>query len=711
MSTPAIASRFTWGHRALTVEFVVADGRIGVNAIVFPGAMEHRPPPVESPASLVEVRTVSQGSNGGHQHLHSSIGDRLQYRGHEASEREGVATLHLNLHDPVTQLDADVSLSSPVGSTSFTASTTVTNRAPQSTTLLTVSAFMLEIVMAAKADYSDVRLHWARNDWTRECRWQNARVVDLLVPDRDDRQYSIDSRRPYGIAGLGTWSSGHFLPMGILENTSSGFATAWQIENPGPWRWEVGDRFRSLVIGTYGPLDLQHHWNRSLATDESFAGPEVTFSFGAEGWESAIAELNQARRARRMPHASFETKPVVYNDFFALFAEPTELDLEPLIAAASDIGAEVFCIDAGWFDGEHGGVGGGAEGGHGWWDALGEYEESPWRFPNGFSAVVQSIRDAGMIPGIWLEPEVVGVRSAIAAQLPFEAFFVRNGERVVEHGRYQLDLAHPAAREYADTVVDRVLTGYGFGYLKVDYNINPGAGTEAAGHSAGDGLWRHSRAVLDWFAGLRQRHPDVIIMNCGSGGMRMDGAMQQVTHVQQMSDQAKPVPFAQIAVAAPTAVPSDQAASWMSIDGSMTNELLQFAGVAPQLSRFELSGPIDTLSADQRALVTEAVTHYRRVRDEIGTAEMRWPWGLPRFADDWLTLAQRSPSVTRVSVWRRGGEQSIADIDLPWLAGSAVSARVSYPAGSAGSVQWNDADGRLTVTLPRSPMAMVVEMS
>ncbi|MCY7411650.1 MAG: alpha-galactosidase, partial [Salinibacterium sp.] len=435
------------------------------------------------------------------------------------------------------------------------------------------------------------------------------------------------------------------------------------------------------------------------------------FAFGAAGWGSAVNELTQTRRARRLPHSSFETKPVVYNDFFALFAEPTEQNLAPLISAASDIGAEVFCIDAGWFDGEHGGVGGGAGGGHGWWDALGEYEASEWRFPHGFNAVVESIRDSGMIPGIWLEPEVVGVRSAIASQLPDEAFFLRHGQRVVEHGRYQLDLSHPAARSYADDVVDRVLTGYGFGYLKIDYNINPGAGTEGSGRAAGDGLLVHSRAVIDWFEGLRMRHPEAIIMNCGSGGMRMDGAMQRVTHVQQMSDQARPLPFAQIAVAAPTAVPSDQAASWMSIDGSMSIELLEFAGVAPQLSRFELSGPIDSLSDEQRAIVREAITHYRAVRHDVGPAAMMWPWGLPGFGDDWLTLAQRTIERTRVSVWRRSGDKSTAEIELPWLARTDASARISYPAASAGAVDWSDTEGRLTVTLPRSPMAVVVEIS
>ncbi len=93
-----------------------------------------------------------------------------------------------------------------------------------------------------------------------------------------------------------------------------------------------------------------------------------------------------------------------------------------------------------------------------------------------------------MVPGLWLEPEVVGVRSPVAGQLPAEAFFQRDGERVVEHGRYHLDLRHPAAVKHLDEVVDFLVGDLGVGYLKLDYNINGGPGTDTGGGSAGAGL-------------------------------------------------------------------------------------------------------------------------------------------------------------------------------------------------------------------------------
>src|ERR1019366_9601922 len=103
------------------------------------------------------------------------------------------------------------------------------------------------------------------------------------------------------------------------------------------------------------------------------------------------------------------------------------------------------------------------------------------------AVVLNRIRAEGMVPGLWLEPEVVGVRSPVADRLPAEAFFARGGERVVEHGRYHLDLRHPAAVKHLDEVVDFLVDDLGVGYLKLDYNICVAPGTDTGNLSPGAG--------------------------------------------------------------------------------------------------------------------------------------------------------------------------------------------------------------------------------
>ena len=63
----------------------------------------------------------------------------------------------------------------------------------------------------------------------------------------------------------------------------------------------------------------------------------------------------------------------------------------------------------------------------------------------------------------------------MARSLPDEAFFQREGARVDKDRRFHLDFRHPAAVRHVDEVVDRLVGEFGVGYIKLDYNIQPGA--------------------------------------------------------------------------------------------------------------------------------------------------------------------------------------------------------------------------------------------
>ncbi|MGV2794640.1 alpha-galactosidase, partial [Clostridium perfringens] len=141
-------------------------------------------------------------------------------------------------------------------------------------------------------------------------------------------------------------------------------------------------------------------------------------------------------------------------------------------------------------------------------------------------------------------------------------FFMRHGKRVKDRSRYQLDYRNPAVRAHATEVIRRLVEDYGVGYIKMDYNINAGIGTEAGADSVGDGLLQHNRAYLEWLDGIFARYPDLVIENCSSGGMRMDYAMLSRHSIQSTSDQEDYVNYAAIAAASPSALTPEQSAIW-----------------------------------------------------------------------------------------------------------------------------------------------------
>jgi alpha-galactosidase len=463
------------------------------------------------------------------------------------------------------------------------------------------------------------------------------------------------------------------------------------VEHNGPWRWEVGDHVAGPYLALSGPTDLDHQFAVVLQPGDEFTTVPATLAVGSDV-DGAVAALTAHRRASWRAHPDRDRRPVVFNDYMnTLMGDPTTDKLLPLVDAAADVGAEIFCIDAGWYD----------ETGY-WWDSVGEWVPSRTRFPGGIEKVLDHIRERGMVAGLWLEPEVVGVRSPVAATLPPEAFLRRFGERVREHDRYHLDLRHPAARAHLDAVVDRLVEELGVGYFKLDYNIDPGPGTDHNADSAGAGLLAHNRAQLAWVEGVLERHPALVLENCSSGAMRMDPATLARFQLQSTSDQQDPLRYPPIAAAAPLSMPPEQAANWAYPQPDMTDEQIAFTLCTSMLGRFYLSGRLDGMSDAQRALVTEAVAAHRDIAPVIARSTPSWPLGLPGWDNPWLALALddgESMSMSMLlTMWRRPGSAAVTHLELPGLRGHDVSVEPVFPlALESWAVSWDQASARLTV--------------
>jgi alpha-galactosidase len=188
---------------------------------------------------------------------------------------------------------------------------------------------------------------------------------------------------------------------------------------------------------------------------------------------------------------------VIFNDYMnCLWGDPTEATELPMIAAAAKVGCEYYVIDAGWYAELH----------EDWSQTLGSWQASATRFPRGLKFLLDQIRHAGMVPGLWLEPEVAGPKSSLASK-PDNWFFVRHGKRVLKNSRFLLDFRNPEVRAYLDQVIERVVNDYGVGYVKMDYNVDSLQGTEIDADSFGQGLLEHNRAHLAWLDGVLSRYP------------------------------------------------------------------------------------------------------------------------------------------------------------------------------------------------------------
>mgnify|MGYP001497925239 CR=1 FL=1 len=696
---------------------------------------------------LLDVIVAGEGRGwSGGRYCESEAGGRFQYAGHsERAAGENWQELRVDLDDPVTGLRAEVfyQLLAAGGLRSWVR---LENRGARSVTVESVTSFLYGGLGTGPGpdDLADLDLLWAENDWMAEGRWQVRPVRDAL-PDIDRQTLGADPRGCFRLTSVGSWSSGRYLPAGAIVNRRTGHAWAWQVEHNGAWHWQVGEcTHRSAgpgpgphgrhapagsVSGAYlallGPADAEHHWLVTLNPGGAFTTVPASVAVSPEGFEGAVAGLTAIRRAIRRPHEDGRRLPVIFNDYMnTLMGDPTTERLLPLIAAAAQAGAEYFCIDSGWY----------AEIDEGWWDTVGAWRPARTRFPGGIAEVLDRIREAGMVPGLWLEPEVVGVNSEVARQLPADAFFQRGGQLVVEHGRYHLDLRHTAAVKHLDQVVDFLVGELGIGYLKLDYNITVAPGPDTGGPgggklSAGAGLLAANRAQLDWLDGVLDRYPGLVIENCSSGGMRTDYALLSRMQLQSTSDQQDFLRYPPIAAAAPAAIAPEQAAVWAYPQPEFTADEIAFTMVSAMLGRIHLSGHLNRMSGEQRDLVAAAVHVYKEsLRPVIARAVPFWPLGLPRWEDPWIALGLRAPSDSLLAVWHRGtagtdsgGTESggtgsggtgsaTVTLPVPHLRGELVTPRVLYPRHAGAEAGWNPDTGTLTVMLPGIPSACVLRL-
>lgn len=651
---------------------------------------------------LIELSAFGHGRfPGSYRHVDTLIGRSLRYVAHEASERGSWHELRVMQADPSRGIRTTSVFQAHASAAAVRTWTEVS--VDSDLVLDAVSSFATGSFLAdAGASSVDrLRLAHADNDWIAESRWHLQPLRDAgLVDVGRAAHHDQPPRTRIALGNRGSWSSGEKVPAAAIEADDAGYALAWQIEHNGPWLAEIGENGHGAYLLLSGPTDQEHQWSVRLQGGETFASVPVSIAVATGSAHDALRTLTDQRRAIRVPRTADDALPVIFNDYMnTLMGNPTTERLLPLIDAAADAGADYFCIDAGWYADGH------------WWDGVGAWQPSTQRFPGGIAEVTSRIRARGMVPGLWLEPEVIGVRSPLAETLPDDAFFSRGGIRTAEHGRHLLDLRHPAARAHLDAVVDRLVQEYGVGFIKMDCNTMTGPGSDLGGLAPGHGLLEHARALLDWVDAVQSRHPDLLIESCASGAMRMDYAMLSRLHLQSTSDQQDPIAYASIAAAAPAAILPEQAGNWAYPQTGMSDEARGFALVNGILGRMYLSGYLNRMTERERVDVRAAVAAHKQVLGDIRTRQPIWPLGLPGWSDEWVSLGLMGEGDAYLSIWRRAGAPT-ATLSLPWAAGRELAVAAFYPADAgAWSWEWDAASAELRVTAPTDePSARVLHV-
>lgn len=332
-------------------------------------------------------------------------------------------------------------------------------------------------------DLSSARIHYWSSDWGTE--W---------TPHQVRAQSGLDIA-----VTAGRSSKGHH-PFIIIEDGPSAhfLAVAWS----GNWHITCTPQLNSIEI---------------TVTSDSDETPLITKTVQSGGINSAMREFIADFRdldTHGVPKLLTE-----WNSWWPY--EDIEIDEETLFvnaACAKKAGIEVAILDAGWF-------GPATKDSH-WHHLRGDWDQrNIERFPSGLGNIANAIRKLGIEFGIWLEIEALGEKAELAKIHP-EFVAQHNGENL-----QYVCLGNPDALTWALKISKALIQECGASWIKMDFNVDPGAGCNRAdhGHGSTSGLNAHLQSLYALLDRLKADYPDLTIENCSSGGLRWD--LEMATHV------------------------------------------------------------------------------------------------------------------------------------------------------------------------------------
>ena len=483
--------------------------------------------------------------------------------------------------------------------------TVLENAGDRPVELMHVASFVLSNFPYFSDDCRSTYLHSFTSQWSFEAQPQIRSFAELGI-------YDHGCRNGFAVESTGTWVCQQYIPYFVLEQRQEGLFTAVQLEYSSSWRFEAGafdlgtDRWYYLQGGMGNHKHA--HWSKTLAPGESFRSPYAALTVAQGELGDVLDRMRLYQQTQLIRHSEADAKlPVIYNDWPYMDADVTEEKILEQLDTLRECGVEYYVTDAGWFT-EPAGRGGVSS----WWDRAGHWQPDPERFPHGLAYVVDRIREKGMHAGIWCEIEAVG-RSSELYNRP-SLLLQRGGRPVEDANRRFLSFLSAEGRAYADEIFARIV-GWGFEYIKIDYNIDsaPGCTTDTES-SPGQGLHANRMAYYDWLDGIRRRYPGLIIENCSSGGMRLEYGMLSRTDMASITDQGDYRLIGGILYNVSKLISPDQCGAWSWLEDHFDEDTCAFALSNSMAGRMHISGDLLHGGEMKKTLLQQAVAFYKQYR-------------------------------------------------------------------------------------------------
>ena len=525
---------------------------------------------------------------------------------------------------------------------------------------------------------------------------------------------NVEGQKRIAGVNVGSWSTKEELAQALIEDTENGGVLFFQIESNASWYYEIADHAKKYYLYLGGANLPFGGWKKKLQPGQTYRTVSVAAAFGVSV-EKAVGEMTKYRRHIAGKFISDQNLPAVFNEYMHLsWDSPTEENTLKVAQVIAGTGVEYYVIDCGWHNEEDGDK---------VYPFVGQWRESRVRFPHGVRKVTDYIRSLGMKAGLWIEPEVVGVRcTEMLEYYDDDCFLQRDGRRIAVMDRYFLDYRSEKVRTYMSESIRRMVEDYGADYIKFDYNQDCGVGTDYQADSVGEGLELASCAFLDWVEEMKERFSDVIFEGCASGGMRMDYRTLSTFAMVSTSDQTDYLRYPYIAGNILSAVIPEQAAVWsypvgagvvgkpLTVDAEWVQKHITTSRIVMNminsfLGRMHLASHLNLLNEEQLSLVREGVAYYHTLVEPKKRAIPYFPNGFTRFGMDNVASGFQTEDKIYLAVWHLKGEACVIVNRMP----EYHNARIVYPKNPDAYLEQQEGEFRVVFSQEASAVFLEVE--
>ncbi len=280
-----------------------------------------------------------------------------------------------------------------------------------------------------------------------------------------------------------------------------------------------GNHYEAMEVGSHGKTRLVTGVNPQsfayvLEPGEDFESPEAVMTYSDKGF-NGMSQCMHAFVREHIVRGEWKNKvrPVLLNSWEAAYFKINEHKLLSLAKAGKEAGIELFVMDDGWF-GERDDDS----------TSLGDWFVNTKKLPNGVDGLCKKINDLGLSFGIWVEPEMINVKSKLYEAHPEWVMDIPGKPHSEGRNQRILDLTRKDVQDYIIEQMSKLFASANIAYVKWDMNrpFSDVYSKELPPERQGEVMHRYYIGLYRCMKTLTEKFPHILFEGCSAGGNRFD---------------------------------------------------------------------------------------------------------------------------------------------------------------------------------------------